>query len=125
MQIGSGEIRGLSGLKRNEKSNVIVEDDEVKIESKLILNFYILLPISHSYLTYPIYVDIVLKLTRPTGKYRAQAQIGDMPMLDVGIDVKVDGIEFTTAATTTAIQNLKIWPTPPIQIEDIEVSNIF
>ena len=48
-----------------------------------------------------------------------------MPMLDVGIDVKVDGIEFTTAATTTVIQNLKIWPTPPIQIEDIEVSNIF
>ena len=74
--------------------------------------------------TYPIYVDIVLKLTSPTGKYRAQAQIGDMPLLDVGIDVKVDGIEFTTAATT-AIQNLKIWPTPPIQIEDIEVSNIF
>ena len=75
--------------------------------------------------TYPIFVDIVLELTSPTGKYRAQAQIGDMPMLDVGIDVKVDGIEFTTAATTTAIQNLKIWPTPPIQIEDIEVSNIF
>ena len=124
MQIGSGEIRGLSGLKRNEKSNVIVEDDEVKIESKLILNFYILLPISHSYLSY-LYVDIVLELTSPTGKYRAQAQIGDMPMLDVGIDVKVDGIEFTTAAMTTVIQNLKIWPTPPIQIEDIEVSNIF
>ena len=123
MQIGSGEIRGLSGLKRNEKSNVIVEDDEVKIESKLILNFYIL-PL-FLICTYPTYVDIVLKLTRPTGKYRAQAQIGDMPMLDVGIDVKVDGIEFTTAATTTAIQNLKIWPTPPIQIEDIEVSNIF
>ena len=75
--------------------------------------------------TYPIYVDIVLELTRPTGKYRAQAQIGDMPMLDVGIDVKVDGIEFKTAATTTVIQNLKIWPTPPIQIEDIEVSKIF
>ena len=46
-------------------------------------------------------------------------------MLDVGIDVKVDGIEFKTAAMTTAIQNLKIWPTPPIQIEDIEVSKLF
>ena len=70
------------------------------------------------------FLDIVLELTRPTAKYRAQAQIGDMPMLDVGIDVKVDGIEFTTSATTTVNQNL-IGKLPHMQIEDIEVSKLF
>ena len=44
--------------------------------------------------------------------------------MDVGIDVRVDGIEFTTAATTTVNRNL-IGELPPIQIEDIEVSKLF
>ena len=45
-------------------------------------------------------------------------------MLDVGIDVRVDGIEFTTSATTTVNQNL-IGKLPHMQIEDIEVSKLF